>query len=194
MPYFQTLSDIELFALLKLQNHDAFEEIYNRYWGILFKHARKMLQDNCLAKDAVQDVFTILWLKASSVEIKSSVSAYLYACLRNKVLDNIAKDKVKGNYIASLTNYQEIGECITDEFVLAKELAYYIEAEVANLPLKMRAVFELSRNHYFTYRDIAQKLNIKDNTVKKQINNALKILRFKLGPLLSVSIICFLCS
>jgi RNA polymerase sigma-70 factor, ECF subfamily len=186
----QTFTDAELMLLCKNGNATAFEEIYNRYWGILFGHARKMLQDNDQAKDAVQDIFTTFWIKASELEIKTSVSAYLYTCLRNKILDSIAKNKVKTNYLSSITNYQNNIQFIADDFLVAKQLAQHIEAEVANLPPKMKAVFELSRNHYFTYKAIAQQLNITDNTVKKQISNALKILRFKLGPLLSAVIMC----
>lgn len=186
----QKFTDTELMILCKNGNTYAFEEIYNRYWGILFSHARKMLQDDDQAKDAVQDIFTIFWIKASELEIKTSVSAYLYTCLRNKILDSIAKHKVKVNYLSSLSNYQNDKQFIADDFLVAKELAQHIEAEIANLSPKMKAVFELSRNHYFTYKAIAQELNITDNTVKKQINNALKILRLKLGPLLSAVITC----
>jgi DNA-directed RNA polymerase specialized sigma24 family protein len=42
-------------------------------------------------------------------------------------------------------------------------------------------VFELSRKANMNYREIAEKLNISDNTVKKQMSNALKILRSRLG-------------
>jgi RNA polymerase sigma-70 factor (ECF subfamily) len=56
-----------------------------------------------------------------------------------------------------------------------------IEKEIATLPPKMREVFELSRKANLNYREIAEKLNISDNTVKKQMSNALKILRSRLG-------------
>ena len=56
-----------------------------------------------------------------------------------------------------------------------------IEKELAALPPKMREVFELSRKANLNYREIAEKLNISDNTVKKQMSNALKILRSRLG-------------
>jgi RNA polymerase sigma-70 factor (ECF subfamily) len=58
-----------------------------------------------------------------------------------------------------------------------------IEKEIAALPPKMREVFELSRKANLNYREISEKLNISDNTVKKQMSNALKILRSRLGVL-----------
>ncbi|MNI50552.1 RNA polymerase sigma factor [compost metagenome] len=64
-----------------------------------------------------------------------------------------------------------------------RELAERIELEVAQLPAKMREVFELSRNAHLSHREIALRMDISDKTVKKQMNNALKILRLKLGSL-----------
>ena len=58
-----------------------------------------------------------------------------------------------------------------------------IEKEIAALPPKMREIFELSRKANLNYREIADRLNISDKTVKKQMSNALKILRSRLGVL-----------
>ena len=55
----------------------------------------------------------------------------------------------------------------------------------------MRAVFELSRNQDLSYKEIADQLHISDKTVKKQVNNALHILREKLDTVFT-SIACFL--
>ena len=55
----------------------------------------------------------------------------------------------------------------------------------------MRAVFELSRKQDLSYKEIADQLHISDKTVKKQVNNALHILREKLDTVFT-SIACFL--
>jgi len=49
------------------------------------------------------------------------------------------------------------------------------------LPPKMREIFELSRKEYLSHKEIAEKLGISEQTVSKQVSNALKILRTKLG-------------
>ena len=79
---------------------------------------------------------------------------------------------------------------MTDETIREKELKGIIEREIASLPAKMRAVFEMSRNENLSYKEIAEELCISDKTVKKQINNAIKILRKKINLLV---IACFLC-
>jgi len=51
------------------------------------------------------------------------------------------------------------------------------------LPPKMREVFELSRKEHLNHREIAWKLEISEQTVSKQITNALRILKLKIGVL-----------
>ncbi|WP_317169204.1 sigma factor-like helix-turn-helix DNA-binding protein [Mucilaginibacter humi] len=41
-------------------------------------------------------------------------------------------------------------------------------------------MFELSRKHDLSHKEIAAQLNISDKTVKKQVSNAIKIIRLKL--------------
>jgi RNA polymerase sigma-70 factor (ECF subfamily) len=56
-----TLSDEQLFLLIKQGSSPAFDEIYNRYWYTLFNSAYKRLRDKEICSDVVQDIFTDLW-------------------------------------------------------------------------------------------------------------------------------------
>lgn len=174
-------SDQELASRLKGGSDDAYKEIYKRYWGVLFQHARKMLRSDEAAKDIVQDVFTALWIKKNDLDIYHKLSSYLYSAVRYKIFDFIDKGKVRGSYLQSLEKFIEQGEFTTDDLWLQKELAIQIEKEIDALPVKMREVFILSRKFDLSHKEIAKKLNISDQTVKKQIYNALKILRPKFG-------------
>ena len=101
--------------------------------------------------------------------------------MRYKIFDLIDRNKVKTDYLSSLGNFIEQNEYSSDYMVREKQMEALIEKEIAALPEKMREVFELSRKYNMSYKDIAKELNISDNTVKKQMNNALRILRTKLG-------------
>lgn len=180
MPLYNAYTDNQLARLLKTADHAAYNEIYNRYWGILYRHALRMLDDTDLAKDVIQDVFTMLWVKGKELELNTSLSSFLYASVRNRTMNQIDHSKVRDNYISSLETAIEEGEATTDLLLMEKELAKRIEAELSLLPEKMRRVFELSRIHDYSYKQISEELNISDNTVKKQMSNALKILRMKL--------------
>ncbi|WP_029985685.1 RNA polymerase sigma factor [Pedobacter jeongneungensis] len=174
-------TDNELFLLLKKGNHRAYAILYERYWAILFRYARKILQNDEEARDVVQDVFVMLWSKAETLEIQISLSAFLYASTRNSILKIFQRGKVKDSYLSSLEKFIDEGNNTTDHLLRNRELAKRIELEVAMLPAKMREVFELSRRSYLSHREIAIRMEISDQTVKKQMANALKILRLKLG-------------
>jgi len=173
-------SDLELAALIANDDDQAFAEIYRRYKGVLFLHACRMLGDEEEAKDILQELFTLLWLNRKDIKPHTSFSAYLYKALRNRIFDVIAHKKVEKKYIDSLAAFIEKGEWLTDHQVREKELAVLIEQEVSLLPPKMREVFEMSRNTDLSYKKIAEELHISDKTVKKQVSNALHILRQKL--------------
>jgi RNA polymerase sigma-70 factor (ECF subfamily) len=181
MTRYKTLTDNELVSLLEQGNSEAYAEIYQRYWAVLFRHARKMLQNDDEAKDLVQDIFTVLWAKVSELNLTGSLSSYLYSAVRYKVFDLIDKNKVRNNYLASLQEFIQHGEYTTDHVIREKQLASLIEKEVAMLPSKMRQVFQLSRNNNLSHKEIAEKMEISDQTVKKQIHNAIRILRPKFG-------------
>jgi RNA polymerase sigma-70 factor (family 1) len=180
MANYNLYTDDELFLLLKERNHRAYAMIYERYWGMLFRYARRILQNDEESRDVVQDVFVMLWSKAETLEIQVSLSCFLYASTRNSILKLFQRGKVKANYLSSLEKFIEQNDT-ADHLVRNRELARRIEQEVAMLPPKMRAVFELSRRSHLSHREIATRMEISDKTVKKQMANALKILRLRLG-------------
>ncbi|MFD1143615.1 RNA polymerase sigma factor [Larkinella insperata] len=177
MSSFRQHSDPELIALIAKDNEFAFAEIYERYKGVLYLHAYRMLGDEDEAKDILQELFTALWVRRKELNFISALSAYLYQAVRNRVLDVIARKKTEEKYIDSLSQFIASGEYITDHKVRENELRSIIESEVARLPAKMKEIFELSREENLSYKEIADALNISDKTVKKQVSNALKILR-----------------
>ena len=69
----------------------------------------------------------------------------------------------------------------TDHLIREKQLKAYIEKEIQALPPKMRAIFEMSRKEHLSYKEIAAITNTSENNVSTQVNNALRILRAKLG-------------
>ncbi len=178
---YSTLTDNQLVDYIKSGDQLAFAEIYERYWGLMFHHVLKMTGDKDETKDLVQELFTNLWLNVEQIEPETNIAAYLYVSARNKVINLIRHDKVKNNYLSSLSNFANYYQSSILEQLSAKDLSIAIEREIQNLPCKMREIFELSRKKYRTHKEIAEELQISDKTVKKQINNAIKILRLRLN-------------
>jgi RNA polymerase sigma-70 factor (family 1) len=181
MADYRSLTDTELIDLLKEGDHAAFTEIYKRYWPLLYAHSRKMLRDDQEAMDIVQEIFTVLWNRSTELAFTLSLRAYLYSSVRNLTINHINKSKLKNKYISSLAELIEKGASVTDEQVIFADFAGRIEKEVANLPPKMRAIFEMSRNQGLSHKEIAEELDITDHAVKKSINRTLKILRAQIS-------------
>jgi len=182
-PKYNTISDKELLVLLQEENRNAFAEIYRRYWSLMYMHALKMLKDEDDTRDVLQDAFACLWLNRGTIDHNSNLAGYLYTCTRNKVLDLIARQRVRINYLDSLGSFIEATSSRIIDDITEKELTQALENEIKQLPAKMRQIFEMRINKHLTYKEIAAELSLSDKTVKKQISNAIKILRPKLHHL-----------
>lgn len=180
MPLYKSLSDAELTGLLKSGDKKAFTEIFDRYWEKAYLHALRMLEDDDEAKDLVQELFSSLWEKSQELQFDISLSGYLYVMTRNRCLNHIRQRKNRTAFEDALSLYIEKHQYSVLEVISEKELSQALDAEIVNLPPKMREIFVLSRKKYLSHREIGLALHISDRTVKKQISNALKIIRVKM--------------
>lgn len=172
-------TDQELITLLRKGDHNAFTEIYKRYWSVLYLHARHMLRQEDQARDVIQEVFAAMWNKHTQIELTISLNAYLYKAVRNTILNIIRHGKVKENYLADLGDFIDQERVETDELVRYNDLKRLIEREILNMPPKMREIFEMSRKEGLSHAEIGARLGISDLTVKKQVSKAVTILRKK---------------
>jgi len=186
MPLNGMLIDQELMALLKNDDKDAFAEIYKRYWTVMYMHALKMLRDEDDARDIIQETFTSLWLKRDCINSDINLAGYLFISTKNKVLDLVARKRVRLDYLDSLAAFAEVTSNQTLERIEEKEIMEALEKEIARLPLKMKQIFEMRIHQHLTYKEIADELSISDKTVKKQISNAIRIIRPKLNHLSAI--------
>jgi len=186
MTGYHLFSDADLFALLCNGDHRAYTEIYDRYSGLLYIHAYKRIRNREEARDLIHELFTVLWVKRQEINLKTELSAYLYRAVRNRVIDLVNHQKMQASYVSSFHGLASNGTNVTDHAVRQKELSQLIEKEISALPEKMQQVFNLSRNEYMSHKEISETLEISELTVRKQINNALKVLRPKLSKLLSL--------
>ncbi|PTS94787.1 RNA polymerase subunit sigma-70 [Pedobacter sp. HMWF019] len=178
-------SDMELLQLLQNGDRLAYAEIFERYKFILHHHALKKLPYREEVQDIIQEVFTTLWTKRESIQIHTNLSGYLYTSLKHSILDHFSRQKVRAKYVESMKSFSahEQVQLLPDHLIREKQLSAVIEAEINALPEKMRMVFELSRKTHLSHREIAEQLGISEKTVNRQVSNALKILRSRLGLL-----------
>lgn len=181
----------ELFHLLCKGDKAAFDQIYSMYWQRLFVYVVKVIRDREAAEDIVQEIFVSLWLRREEIAEQSSLSGYLFTAARFKGISYVQAQLKKGKHEESLITHFNSRQDTLNEFIEAKELHTIIDDEIEKLPAKMRDVFVLSRREQLSHKEISEKLQISDKTVKKQINNALKHFRLVLNQdaVLSASLI-----
>lgn len=169
--------------LLRLRDGDgtAFTTIYNTYYSTLYLHAYNRLRNRETAKDIIHDLFANLWSKRAQLSITQGLSSYLYTAVRNRIIDHISRQQTSSRYIQSLGNYLEQCNETPDLKVEEQELAALIEKEIAALSPQLRIVFELSRNEHLSHKEIAERLNLSEQTVRGYVKNALRTLRLKFG-------------
>lgn len=193
MQAYSTHSDQELTDLLKAGDQRAFTEIYNRYWKLIYAHVYKMLKSDEDAKDIVQEVFSGLWTKSASIKHHANIAGLLYVAARNKVFDLIEKNRVRFDYLGEIAVYLKDQADTQLETIDEKRILEILDREIANLPPKMRAIFEMSRKQDLSHREIATELGISEQTVKKQVQNALKVIKPKLNDAgISVAVLMLL--
>ena len=178
MNSYSTYTDENLFALVQKGDNRAFDTLYGRFFPILYVHAFQKLGDSQDAKDIVQDTFMTLFYKKEEIGTIKNFSGYLYTLLKNKTLNLLEKKHVRRTYLDSLPSNE--AHTATESYIFEKELRSQIEEGVNLLPEKMRTVFEMSRFKHLSHKEIGDQLDISDKTVKRQIVNALKIIKSKL--------------
>lgn len=185
MKSYSNFSDADLIILLKHDDEYAYTEIFERYNEILLRHAYRILTDKDEINDVVQDVFLTLWQKRSTIEFKISLLSYLSVSVRNRIFDLLSHKKIMLKYAVSFNKFLVEGYNITDDEIRERELSKIIEKEIEHLPAKMKEVFLMNKKDGLSYKEIAARLNITDQTAKQQVYKALKILKPKLDSFMS---------
>jgi len=188
MKNYEEFADEELILLLKERDKLAFTEIYQRHWHMLYMHTFKILGDEDESKDLVQDTFFTFWEKSSELQIKSNLKGYLFVAVRNRIFSLIRKRKVNPDFVDVVMEELNQLDNTTIERIDERELVRLIDAEIEQLPKKMKEVFELSRKEFLTNREIAVKLNMTEEAVKKQIHRSIRTLKLKLGNYAGISV------
>lgn len=194
MSIYESYDDCALLNLLKEGDLKAFAAIHKRYYGILYIHAYKMFPDREEVKDLLQELFTCFWNNREEIDPDINLKGYLYTGARNRILNIFKHQKIKSAYISSFKSFIDNNGPSADKQFRMKELIAIIDAGVSSLPPQMRLIFEMSRNSNLSHNEIAHELNISPLTVRKQVNNSLKILRIKLAAHIFIIFFLFLYS
>lgn len=157
---------------------EDFEDLYNRYWKLVFNAAYKRLGDLEIAKDITQDVFVQL-LTRQEREPVANIPAYLLISVRNAVFKHLEKS---GRIAFSDDEATDVpdAKADADAGIRNREFMATFEKLVDTLPAQQKIIFKLRFDEELSSAQIAENLQISPKTVRNQLGKALSTLRSSL--------------
>lgn len=153
----------------------AYTLLFDTYFEVLFLFANRIVRDPEAAKDIVQECFVRFWQHKRIIKAGTGMDKYLFQAVRFESfnhLRNIHRRTGHLEQIARETGGSEKEPCDTDADHF--ELLY---RTINRLPEERRKIFQMICVEGLPYKEVASRLNISINTVKTQMNRALRFLR-----------------
>lgn len=172
----------EIVRLLSEGHEPSFRAIYDRYWTKVFRVADRYLQSDDLAQDIVQDVFCALWDRRTEFSNIRNIEAYLFTMAQHQTYKAMRKwaYELRKNEEYVLNIVQEAED--SDVLALSNQYEDLLNKAIHLLPPKQREVFQLIREEGLSHQDVANKLNLSEAAVKKNMVRALHFIRGFLAP------------
>ena len=166
------------FTIKGIEEDEIFRNLFIDYYPSLISFALYYVGDKTIAEDLVQEVFVKLWETRERWSAVDDFSAYVYQMVRFKCFNYLRAEKIRNEATRSFTEEIDITEINN---YIAEETFRLVMNSMEDLPA-CRTVFSLTLEGY-SAKEIAEKLDIAVETVKKQKQIARKILKEKFGKL-----------
>jgi len=170
-----------ILARIKKRDKEAFRYLYEYYFAKMVLFAESYLYDEEEARDLVQDLFFHLWNHAGTLQVTTSVKAYLFTSVRNRCLNAIRDRKIRDEHNNKLVEAQLFSG--TEDVVIDEDVHRRLQEALDALPDKCREIILLKVVEGKKNKEIAEQLNIAETTVKTQVQRAYRMLRERLVPI-----------
>lgn len=176
------LSDTALAVAVGRLDTDALRELYRRYGAAVFGIAKRVLRDRSLAEDVVQDVFTRFWNEPERFDPDlGSLRAFLVTKAHARAVEIVRSEEARrarqehtARHDAASVTY-DLEREVWQDFVRTE-----VRDALRALDPDRRRAIELAYYEGLTYRDVAQRLELPEGTVKSRIRLGLRDLRRRL--------------
>jgi RNA polymerase sigma-70 factor (family 1) len=162
----------KIWKSIQQKDEQAFEKYYKEHYKLFFLAASGYLKDGRLAEEIVNDVFVKLWEASGSIQIDSSLKAYIYRAVINRSLNELSKTKLDQVHRKELSHRPE--DRFENRAIEDNELKVRLYKAIDQLPEQCQKVFTMSRFEGLKQQEIADRLGISIKTVKNHITHALK--------------------
>jgi RNA polymerase sigma-70 factor, ECF subfamily len=175
-------SDATLVVAIGRWREDALAEAYRRHAGAAYALARRLLNDNQLAEEVLQEVFLRLWNNPERFDAaRGSLRAYLLAQTHGRAVDLLRSETARRRREErEAREAPAFGDDIERQ-VIDLTVSEKVKEVVAGLPSDERQAIELAYFGGHTYRQVAVMLETPEGTVKSRIRSGLRRLRTDLA-------------
>jgi len=166
-----------LLSIKELKDGDAFyfKRVFDQYHQKLYFFILYKTKSDYIAEEVVQMAFTKLWQCRQTLKEEYTISTQLFRIATTILIDYLRKYNNKDAVTAGLDVVNmEKGIDSTTEKMIGAELQKRISEAVNDMPPVRKQVFEMSREHGMSYREIAETLSVSSKTVETHIYKALK--------------------
>lgn len=183
-------SNQELILLIQKDDRIAFYNLYERYCRRLHDFVLRYVKQNEDAEEIVQEVFVKIWESRNKIDAYSSFEAFLFTIAYNTTINLMRKRTIEKKYLEHLKSLQQLDDSpnIIDEMHF-KELNNRLQSLLNELTPRQKEIFQLSREEGLTHDEIAKKLDISVNTVKKHMSNTLAFLKSQIDINLTINLL-----
>ncbi|CAN5733612.1 sigma-70 family RNA polymerase sigma factor [soil metagenome] len=176
-----SIPDEALWVEFKVGSQEAYRELYDRFFDLLFRYGRKITPDRALVKDTIQDLFVELWKSRENLSTPASPRHYLLKALRGKLARTIRQGH-RVLYLNDLTGeyYREIINSYETELVqlqLSEEQKQCLVEALQQLTNRQREVIFLRFYQDLSYEEIAGIMDIGTDSLYNLVSKAIDRLR-----------------
>jgi RNA polymerase sigma-70 factor (ECF subfamily) len=171
--------DYDLMRRIELREPAALGIIYDRYGGLVFTLALRILRDRGEAEELVEDVFIELWRRAERYDpARGAPMTYLITLARSRAIDRRRSLASRNRGIESAVGADAAANTVDPPLAAAvSENVVRVHAALGQLDFEYRQAVELAFFDGLTHTQIAEKLNKPLGTVKTYIRQGLIRLR-----------------
>jgi len=162
-------------------------DLYNRYKDDLYLYGLKIIGDESLVKDAIQDVFIKMFNNRKKLLIGNSIRLYLLKSLRNKLFDVTRSLSVQNKKLQCFyndkTEDKEISASVENE-IIQEESRFQTQKKIKiiinSLSSKQKEIIFLKYTQDLSYDEISKILEIDKASVRTLLYRTLKVVKKRL--------------
>lgn len=166
--------DNELIGRLRASDSQAMEVLYDRYAGLVYSVAFKILQNNSDAEELTQDVFITLWQRDNYQSERGSLKSFLGLLTRHRAIDKLRKRNTTQKFLDrwQLNIYESSSTTLPLEEAKSLEQQKQLQKALSLLPSEQRQILMMNFFEGLSRAQIAEKLNLPVGTVKSRVRLA----------------------